>query len=50
MRKTLESNVQLAIASYHPVEGSLAHTVLVPQLKQLGFEIAYTDGIVHAHR
>lgn len=50
MRKILESNVQLAIASYHPVEGKLAHTVISPQLTQLGFKTSYTDGIVHARR
>ena len=50
MRKILESNVQLAIASYHPVEGKLAHTVISPQLTQLGFTTSYTDGIVHARR
>ena len=50
MRKTLASNVQLAIAAYHPVEGQLAHAVIVPQLAQLGFSTAYADGIVHARR
>ena len=28
MRKTLESQVQLAIAAYHPVKGQLAHTII----------------------
>lgn len=50
MERVLKSNVRLAIASYHPVEGLLAHTVIVPQLKQLGFDTTYADGIVHAHR
>ena len=50
MRKTLGSQVQLAIAAYHPVEGQLAHTVIAPQLTQLGFKATYADGIVHARR
>jgi FkbM family methyltransferase len=50
MRKTLESNVRLAIASYHPVEGRLAHAVITPQLIQHGFNTTYADGIVHARR
>jgi FkbM family methyltransferase len=50
MRKTLESQTQLSIAAYHPVEGQLTHTVIVPQLAHLGFKTAYVDGIVHARR
>jgi len=50
MRRTLESDVQLAVASYHPVEGELAHTVISPQLTRLGFKTSCIDGIVHAHR
>lgn len=50
MQKILTSNVQLAIAAYHPVDGLFAHTVIVPQLKQLGFETTFIDGIVYAHR
>jgi FkbM family methyltransferase len=50
MQKVLESQVHLAIAAYHPVEGRLAHTVIAPQLTQLGFKTTFADGIVHAHR
>jgi FkbM family methyltransferase len=50
MNRVLESDVQLAIAAYHPVQGSLTHTVIVPQLERLGFKPAYIDGIVHATR
>jgi FkbM family methyltransferase len=50
MRKVLESQVQLSVAAYHPVEGRLAHTVIVPQLTQLGFKTTFADGIVHARR
>lgn len=50
MQKILASQVQLAIAAYHPVNGRLAHTVIVPQLEQLGFAVNYTDGIVRARR
>jgi FkbM family methyltransferase len=50
MPKALDSQVQLAIAAYHPVEGQLAHTVIAPQLAQLGFKTTFTDGIVHARR
>jgi FkbM family methyltransferase len=50
MQKILASRAQLAIAAYHPVKGRLTHTVIVPQLEQLGFAAAYVDGIVQAHR
>ncbi len=50
MQKILESSVQLAIAAYHPVEGILTHTAIIPQLEQLGFKTAYTDDIVRARR
>ena len=50
MRKALESQAQLAIAAYHPVGGQLAHTVVAPQLTQLGFKTTFADGIVHARR
>jgi hypothetical protein len=50
MPKALESQVQLAIAAYHPVKGQFAHTVIAPQLTQLGFKTTFADGIVHAHR
>jgi FkbM family methyltransferase len=50
MKKTLESNVKMAIAAYHPVEGRLAHTVVAPQLEQLGFKTTYVQGIVQAWR
>jgi hypothetical protein len=50
MKRTLEGRVQLAIAGYHPVEGSLSHAIIMPQLEQLGFKTAYADGIVRARR
>jgi FkbM family methyltransferase len=50
MRRTLASAVQLAIAAYHPVEGRFTHSVIVPQLEQLGFEAQYENGIVRARR
>jgi FkbM family methyltransferase len=50
MQKTLESTARLAIAAYHPVEGRLAHTIVAPQLAQLGFNVSYANGIVHAYR
>jgi FkbM family methyltransferase len=50
MKRVLESDVQLAIAAYHPVQGRLTHTVIVPQLEHLGFKPAYIDGIVRAAR
>ncbi len=51
MKKILKSSVQLAIAAYHPVEGTPSHTIIVPQLEALGFRTSYTvDGIVQAKR
>jgi FkbM family methyltransferase len=50
MPRTLGSNVQMAIAAYHPIEGKLSHTIIVPQLEQLGFAVLYADGIVQARR
>ena len=50
MKSTLEAVGQMAIAAYHPVDGKLTHTVIMPQLEQLGFKTAYSDGIVHAQR
>jgi len=50
MPKALNSQVQLAIAAYHPVKGQLAHTVIASGLTQLGFRTTFADGIVHAHR
>jgi FkbM family methyltransferase len=50
MRRVLESDVHLAIAAYHPVEGRLTHTAIVPQLQRLGFKATYEEGIVRAAR
>jgi FkbM family methyltransferase len=50
MPKTLQSQVQLAIAAYHPVDGKSAHEIIIPQLEQLGFEIMLVDGMVQARR
>jgi len=50
MERTLKSDVRLAIAAYHPVEGKLSHTVIIPQLELLGFKTTYLDGVVHARR
>jgi FkbM family methyltransferase len=50
MKRTLALRVQLAIAAYHPVEGKLAHTVIMPELEQLGFTAVLSDGIVRAWR
>jgi FkbM family methyltransferase len=50
MKRVLESDVQLSIAAYHPVQGSLTHNVVVSQLERLGFKPAYVEGIVHAAR
>lgn len=50
MENTLVSNLQLAIAAYHPIEGTLSHTEIIPQLEQFGFKTVYDDGIVKARR
>jgi FkbM family methyltransferase len=48
MTRTLRSVAQLSVAAYHPVEGKLAHTVVVPYLENLGFKSTYADGLVTA--
>jgi FkbM family methyltransferase len=51
MVTALESDVQMAIAAYHPFEGKQTRTVIVPQLERLGFKVTCTeDGIVRAKR
>jgi FkbM family methyltransferase len=50
MRSALETAAHMAIAAYHPVEGRRTHTVLIPQLEQLGFDTTYADGIVRARK
>jgi FkbM family methyltransferase len=50
MKKILQSNAQLAIAAYHPVEEILTHTVLTGQLEELGFAVVYEEGIVRAKK
>jgi len=50
MERILQSDVQLAVAAYHPVDGTLTHTELVYRLEQLGFEAVYEEGIVRARR
>ncbi len=50
MKKILQSNAQLAIAAYHPVEGTLTHTVLNGQLEELGFAVVYEEGIIRARK
>jgi FkbM family methyltransferase len=50
MKSVLETTAQIAVAAYHPVEGRLTHTVIIPQLEQLGFKTTYADGIVLARR
>ena len=50
MKKTLKSGVQLAVAAYHPVGGTLTHTALVSQLKELGFRAVYEEGIIRAQK
>ena len=50
MMKILKSEVQLAIAAYHPVDGTVTHAALVGQLKDLGFTAVCEEGIVRAHR
>jgi FkbM family methyltransferase len=51
MKAILSSDVQMAIAAYHPVGGVMSHTVIIPQLERLGFKADYTEeGIVRAKR
>lgn len=50
MRDTLNSNVRLAIAAYHPVDGKQTHLSIVPQLEQAGFAAGCAEGIVRARR
>jgi len=46
----LGSDVQMAIAAYHPIEGRPSFEEIVARLKVLGFHATYADGIVRACR
>ena len=48
MSRILQSGVELAIAAYHPVNGTPTNSVLIPELERLGFEVIYSQGIVRA--
>ncbi len=48
MQKTLRCTLHLAIAAYHPVQGTLSYLEIMPRLEQLGFRTSYSDGIVCA--
>jgi FkbM family methyltransferase len=50
MERTLESDLQMAIAAYHPIDGQSAHTISIAQLETLGFHTSFADGIVRASR
>ena len=50
MKRTLESDVQMAIAAYHPVEGHPSLEDMVSRLATLGFQTTCADGIVRARR
>ncbi len=50
MPRTLQSYPGLAIAAYHPVEGKLTHTTIIPHLEHLGFMATYADDIVRAEK
>jgi hypothetical protein len=50
MRKTLESDLQLAISAYHPVRGTISHEMIIPHLKELGFRTDHAEGIVQASK
>lgn len=50
MSKILKSGVRLAVAAYHPVDGTLTHATLVGQLEELGFTAVYEEGIVRAKK
>jgi len=50
MINILKSDPQLAIAAYHPVNGTLTHSTLVGQLKELGFTAVYEEGIIQAQK
>ncbi len=48
MEAILRSNVTLAIAAYHPVEGTPTYTTIVPWLEKAGFRTRMVEGIVYA--
>ncbi len=51
MESILASEVQMAIAAYHPVAGIPTHRAIIPRLESLGFHTHYTsEGIVQASR
>ncbi len=50
MRRTLDSDLHLAISAYHPVGDAFSHSVIIPQLKELGFRADHAEGIVQARK
>ena len=50
MSSLLRSGAELAIAAYHPVNGTPSHSILIPQLERLGFNPIFREGIVRASR
>jgi FkbM family methyltransferase len=50
MSRILESDVQLAIAAYHPVAGRLSYSGVIHKLEQFGFKTTCAEGFVQAHR
>jgi FkbM family methyltransferase len=46
MQKTLKPHIHLAIAAYHPIEGKLSHTIIIPHLEQSGFTVTCQEGII----
>ena len=50
MEKTLQSDVVVAIAAYHPIDGIPTYKTVMSDLQRLGFRTSYADEIVHARR
>ncbi len=50
MEKTLQSDVVVAIAAYHRIDGIPTYKAVMAQLQRLGFRTSYADEIVHARR
>jgi len=50
MERALQSDVEMAVAAYHPVEGKPTHSVIIRELEGLGFRTACAEGIVRARR
>ena len=50
MNRTLESDLAMAIAAYHPIDGLLTYKTVTAELQKFYFKTSYSNEIVYARR